>query len=250
MRSNITQGLQVLRRTSAFLEKEVNIPVKMGPISKHVAAFNAVVDRLETLAAEQHASDRGFQDASQKARDLAKGIVREYVRPLSRLGKVLYPTESPVRATLKLPKHGAVSYGALIAAVEGVADRLEEHKAKFIEAGFGEDFVQKLRGAVAELRAALEEKAAHYGRRSKATSGQVLAYGQAREMVRMLDAMVAPRLEGTEQLAEWKTLSRFARDQKREEEEQGDGSPPVASPTVPSTPAEGVASSTVEVSRA
>lgn len=69
-------------------------------------------------------------------------------------------------------------------------------------------------------------------------------------MVRMLDAMVAPRLEGTEQLAEWKTLSRFARDQKREEEEQGDGSPPVASTPVPSTPAVGVGSSAAEVSRA
>lgn len=251
MQSNITQGLQVLQRVAGFLEKEIDIPAKMGPISKHVAAFNAAVERLDALAAEQQASVLGFQVGVRTAQVLARSIVREYVRPVLRSGKILFPANAPIHAALKLPKRGALGYGALIAAVEGVVDQLEENKATFVEAGFGDDFVEKLRGAVSELRKALDEKAKHYGQRSKATSGTIRVYGQAREMVRMLDAMIAPRLEGTDRLAEWKTLSRFARVAKREEqEEQGNGSTaPVVTP-VPLTAAVGVANSTAEVTHA
>lgn len=248
MQTNITQGLQVLRRTSAFLEKEIDIPAKMGPISKLVAAFNASVDRLASLAAEQHESNRGFQDVSRTARELARAIVREYVRPVTSSGKFLFPVESPVRSTLKLPNGGELRYEALIAAVEGIAGRLEEHKTKFVEVGFGDDFVEKLRGAVAELRKALEEKAAYFGRRSAATSGLLLEFGRAREMVRMLDAMVAPRLEGTERLAQWKTLSRFAR--VKREEEPGESSTPVIPPPAPSTAATGTVSPKTEADAA
>ncbi|MBC7895704.1 MAG: hypothetical protein H7066_09830 [Cytophagaceae bacterium] len=122
--------------------------------------------------------------------------------------------------SLKLPS-GTVAYEEVIATVKGFTDRVEEHKASFIEAGFAEDFIDTLRGAIKELEDTLAEKGAFYGRRTVATSGLNLEFARAREMVRKLDAMVAPRLEGTDRLAGWKSLSRFAREQ-REEKEQGD----------------------------
>lgn len=131
----------------------------------------------------------------------------------------------------------------LIATVAGFADRVEEHKAIFVEAGFGEDFVDTLRGAVKELEKTLAEKADFLGRRSVATSGLVLEFARAREMVRKLDSMVAPRLEGTDRLAGWKTLSRFARGKREEKEEQGENA---GSTPAPSTPAVKSDSSTPE----
>ena len=217
MDTRVTQGLQVLRRTAAFLAVE-SVPAKMGPISKHVEALNGVIARLTTLAAEQKASGKAFSDASRKAREQARALVREYARPLARQGKLMFPVDSELRVSLKLPS-GTVAYEEVIATVKGFADRVEEHKASFIEAGFAEDFVETVRGAVKELEDTLAEKAEFYGRRTVATSGLNLEFARAREMVRKLDSMVAPRLEGTDRFAGWKSLSRFVREQREEKEE-------------------------------
>ena len=241
MRTNVMQGLQVLRRTSAFLAEE-NIPAKMGPIAKHVEALNGVIARLTALAAEQEVSDRAFRDSARKAREQARALVREYARPVARQGKLLFPVDSELRASLRLPSR-SISYEALIATVAGFVDRVEEHKAMFVEAGFGDDFVDTLRGAVKALEKTLAEKAEHYGRRSVATSGLVLEFARARDMMRKLDSMVAPRLEGTDRHAGWKTLSRFAREKREEKEEQGENA---GSPPAPSTPAVNGDTSTLE----
>src|SRR5215213_9400502 len=94
-----------------------------------------------------------------KARELARARVREYARPLARQGKLMFPVDSELRVSLKLPS-GTVAYEEVIATVKGFTDRVEEHKASFIEAGFAEDFVDTLRGAIKELEDTLAEKEA------------------------------------------------------------------------------------------
>lgn len=233
MKSSVSHGLQVLRRTAAFLGKEITVETTMGPISRHVDELNGVIDRLASLAAEQGENGRGFRDLAGKAREQAEALVRVYARPVARKAKLLFPLNSDLRGSLKVPSR-KMSYEALIAHVTGFANRVEEHKAQFVAAGFAEDFVERLRGQIKALEKTLAEKEEQNGRRSTATAGLDMEFARARDMVRAIDSMVTPMLAGTNRLAGWKTLSRFARESQREETEEvveGTVTP------VPSTPA-------------
>jgi hypothetical protein len=237
MRHNVRQGLRVLRGIPEFLGKEIEGPAAVGPLSTHVDALQAVIDRLDAMMGEQDASVRAFRGASQDAQRLSRKLLREFVRPVARMGKLLFPADAALRAELKVPK-APISYQVLIAVAEGIATRVEVHKAKFVEAGFAEDFIDKMRATSKALDTALKEKAGHVSRRAGATSGLVLEFRRSREMVRMFDDMVVPLLEGTPRLAAWKAVSRFVRQAKREEEEAQAESPVTSSSTpVPSTPA-------------
>ncbi|MCC6319007.1 MAG: hypothetical protein IT361_15110 [Gemmatimonadaceae bacterium] len=99
-----------------------------------------------------------------------------------------------------------------IADAEGVADFVEEHKASFVSIGFPEDFVEKLRRSAADLRVGIDARASDFGRRSASTAALRQQYARGRSVVRILDAMVSPHLERSpSKLAEWRTISRFAR---------------------------------------
>ncbi|MBC7894864.1 MAG: hypothetical protein H7066_05605 [Cytophagaceae bacterium] len=233
MRNNVRQGLRVLRGIPEFLGKEIEGPAAIGPLATHIVALSGEIDRLDALVGEQDASTRAFRGAAQEAKKLSRKLQHEFVRPVVRMAKLLSPADPTLRSQLKLPR-GSISYQALIAITMGVADRVEEHKAKFVAAGFAEDFVDKMRSTAEALNKALEGKAARNGRRAGATSGLVLEFARSREMVRMLDDMVAPLLEGTQRLAAWKAVSRFAREAKREEVEGQEET--VSMPTA-STPA-------------
>lgn len=237
MRNNVRQGLRVLRGIPEFLGKEIEGPAMIGPLATHIAALNGEIDRLDVLVGEQDSSDRAFRGAAQEAKVLSRKLQYELVRPVVRMAKLLFPADPTLRSQLKLPK-GTISYQALIAIALGVADRVEPHKAKFVEAGFAEDFVDKMRSTVEALNKALEAKAGYNSRRAGATAGLVLEFARSREMVRMLDDMVAPLLEGTQRLAAWKAVSRFARKAKREEVE-GQEESTVSTPTAPTPAATG-----------
>jgi hypothetical protein len=237
MRTNVRLGLRVLRGIPEFLGKEIEGPAALGPLTTHVTALNGVIDRLDALVGEQEASGRALRGATQEAKKLSRKLQFELMRPVVRMGKLLFPSDATLPAQLKLPR-GTIGYQALIAVALGIADRVEPHKAKFVEAGFAEDFVDTMRSTVAALNEALEAKAALVGRRAGATSGLVLEFRRSREMVRLLDDMVAPLLVGTQRLAAWKSVSRFARRGKRDETvEPGEGAVVPSATPVRSVPA-------------
>ena len=236
MRNNVRQGLRVLRRTVEFLEKEITVPAASGPLSAHISALKTVADRIKAMVGEQDASNRASRGATLETKRLSRKLLREFVRPLARMGKLLFPTDATLRGDLKVPKT-PVSYQQMLAIAEGIATRVEVHKAKFVEAGFAEDFLEKMRATADALSAALLEKAAHISRRAGATSGLVLEFGRSREMVRMLDDMVSPLLEGTKRLAAWRSVSRFTRVKREETEVQEESPVATGSTPVPSTPA-------------
>lgn len=235
MRQNVRQGLKVLRGVLEYLEKEVTVPADVGPLNTHINALKAVADRISTMMEEQDARMRAFRGASEAAQQITRKLLKAYVRPVSRMGKLLFPTDATLRAELTVPK-APVNYQAAITAALAIATRVEAHKAKFVEAGFAEDFIDKMRSTAAALETALKEKAEHVSRRATATSGLVMEFGRSREMVRMLDDMVVPLLEGTPKLAGWKTVSRFARRGKREEAVPVDGSVGSSPTPVPQAP--------------
>lgn len=236
METRVLQGLQVLRRIAAFLGKEITVETTMGPISKIVEELNGVITRLASLVAEQGEAGRNHRDLSGKAREQREALVKAYARPVARQAKLLFPMNMELRASLTVPSK-SMSYEAIIGYVTGFANRVEEHKAKFVAAGLAEDFVERLRGQIAVLEKTLAEKAEQYGRRSTATSSALLEFARARDIVRTADSMVSPLLAGTGRLAGWKTVSRFVREAPTEETEiPAEGSVPSNPTPVTSVP--------------
>lgn len=64
MRTNVVLGLQVLRRASAFLTDEKDVPAKMGSIPKHVESLNGAIAQVEKYAREQALGERNYQAAT------------------------------------------------------------------------------------------------------------------------------------------------------------------------------------------
>jgi hypothetical protein len=217
MRTDVLLCLQAMRRSSAFLDEEVDVPAKMGPITGHLAEMKQVTEELAKFASEQEVNTLAWRKASYLAKELAKALAAQYVRPVYLVGKRLYPRDYALRAALLLPRSGNVSYGELITAAEGIVSEVEARKAEFVKAGFGEDFLERIRGAIVALRNALEEQADSNARRTAATAGMMEAYGQGRQMLRLLNTMVAPILEGADRKAHWKRVSRVTRSSKPEE---------------------------------
>jgi hypothetical protein len=241
MDTTVVLGLQVLRRASAFLAEEKEVAAKIASIPKHVEALNGATARVETLAREQDEADRSFRMAALACRESAQTLLREHVRPVCIMGELLFPVGSPVHASFKRPPSD-VGYDALLSAAESIATLAAEHKTMFIDAGFLEDFIERLRGEVAVLRQKVDEAAAHRSRRVATRAARSSSLKRARKMLRLLNTMVAPQLKSGDSAAKWKSLSRFKHSSKRNGEEvQGE---------TPSTPVVTGGTSTPEGNRA
>lgn len=203
------QALMVFRRVRDFL-KEKAPDVGYGSVEGVVAQLNDAIANLETHAREQDARQRITTEATQQQRAQVKALRREFMTPVSRGARMLFPENPTLLQAFAMPD--ARDYMGTVAAAEAMAQVATQHASKFRIIGLPEDFVKRMQDAVAQLRAQLDLRAADVGLRSAATAGLRREYLRGRELVRMLDAMVAPRLTATPpRFAEWRSLSRFLR---------------------------------------
>lgn len=227
------QAVKVFRRVRDFLTAGAPT-VGYGSVAKVVEQLTGVVNRLETYAREQEARRRQALAATRVKRARAATVVTEYLRPVVRGAKALFPEDPALLAAFRVPR--VRDYQGTLAAAEAMAQTASAHRARFVEVGLPEDFIERLQQAAVDLRAAIDGHAQEFGKRSASTAGLRKEYTRGRDLVRMLDAMVAPRLAGTpDRLAEWRTISRFERrpvsPAEPVESPVGDGDEPVE-PTV------------------
>ncbi len=226
MRVGTQGGLQVLRRAFEFLVAKL-VTAGLGSITKHVEILGQIVDRLATHAVEQGIHERGHRASARAAQEQSRALMVEFMRPVARRARSLFPDDPKIREALTLPK--VKSYEKVIAGALAMADRAEEHKVRFVQAGFDEDFVDRLRKAATDLRVSLDEKGVHLGKRSAASAGMLEELGRGKDLLRVLDDMVAAGMRATpDRLAEWRTLTRFVRPSPAKEESTRP--PPVGTP--------------------
>lgn len=209
MQNRTKQGVAVLRRVRDFLAGR-EVAIAIGALPKHVEALNGVIDRLAGHGVEQDARSRAARAGTQQKAQLIRALRSEYMRPLARSAGSLFPNDPVLQQALNMPRF--LDPERLLVTAYAMADRLEEHKERYIAEGFVPDFIDKLRAAADAVKKAVDERAADLGRRSASTAGQLVEYRRGRRMVRLLDTMVAPRLaDRPDLLAEWRTLTRFTR---------------------------------------
>lgn len=241
MQTRTKQGLQTLRKAHAFLATRA-YSAAMGELKPQVEALSAIVQRIEERAGEQGASDSASRAATEAKRSLASELRLEYLRPISRIAIKLFADNPELRKSFMVrPPRDAEG---LIAMATAYVERATQFKDRFVEKGLAPDFVERLKQARETFREALVTRGLEQARRSSATVALVEEVARGRAQVRLIDAMLAPRLASRpEQLAEWRSITRFVRSAPVETVDTGAGTPtgpttpPVSSPPLPSQPA-------------
>ncbi len=209
MQARTKQGLQTLVRAQLFLNGR-EFSVALGDLKPHVDALAALVKRLEEHATEQDSRDRSARTATEAKRALGHALRQEYLRPIEQVARGLFPSDANLRATFKLPA-GRDDVG-LLQTARGVAERAAEYQSLFIAKGLAPDFVERLRKATTAFGDALGARGLDIARRSAASAGMLQELTRGRDLLRLLDIMVVPRLRGqSDQLAEWRSITRFMR---------------------------------------
>jgi hypothetical protein len=229
MFARAARALQVILDVIEFLVRNLG-KTPVGELSKPTDALKVVASNLSARANAQEAHKRESERATLRAQLKADELRRQFIAPIAKLVKVFLPQDPELVALLRMAE--MKSYARVIVVAESLMDRVEPIKAKFVEAGFDEGFVDHVRAAVQELKAARAERAFHRGQQVRATAEISVEYARGRELVRLIDSMVTPhwKKEAPGKLAEWKTLSRFARAKKPKASTDG------AAPVTPVTP--------------
>lgn len=226
------QALHVFRRVRDFL-KESPPEVALGDVTPVVAQLSDVITRLEANAGEQDARARQALLGTRVKRAGVRALRKEFLYPIARAARLLFPDKPELLAAFAMPR--AKDYAGAIAAAGGMAQAAEPHLDAFVSIGLKPDVVARVRKAAEDLRGRIDAREVDVGKRSASTAGLRREYARGRELVRMLDAMIEPRLTATPQrLAEWRTFVRFARLSPRATEDADlpetpdEGVPPVA----------------------
>jgi hypothetical protein len=227
MRTRTRQGLQTLRRAHQFLAGGT-YQTAIGDLTPHVEVLGRLVQEMT-----QHVADAGHRaQAARVATDdkRAKGdaLLLEYLRPIARLADTLFATDSTARAGFRLPRRW--NEEVLLQVAEAFVEQCVQHQARFIAGGLAPDFVQRVREAVDAYRTAITTRGLVVGRRVAATAGMEHLLLKGREQVRVIDALLVPRLTSQpDALAEWRSIARFVR-RSTEGADAGTGSGEVGTP--------------------
>lgn len=200
----------MLRNVCNIMKTTETVTVPTGNVATQYTELQLVVERTAEQARAQESHEQSFSSASKKAQLQASHLRRQWIHPIVEAAKLIEVADPALRVLLKASK--ARGYERVLVVASSLADRVEPHKALFVERGFNATFVDDLRAEVVKLAAALEEKAEHYRRRSAATKALQKEYARGKKLVRYIDRVVTPVWEKTPaKLAEWKTASRFPR---------------------------------------
>ena len=202
-----SSALQSYRRVREFLNAHQPADMPAG-FAAPVAELDAVLTELSRSAQQQNTSIRAGLSEARRQRALRDDLWDKHMFPLSRLAREIFGVPG-VDAALRLPKRSADNDRVLEAAA-GMANAAEKELATFVRHGMPENFVTALRAAASALEQALTARVESGRERVKATTGVKEQVKRGRRAVRMIHALIAPRLAASpELLAAWKDAKRW-----------------------------------------
>lgn len=212
------RAVQLFRRTRDFLVRAQPV-VAFGDVKVHVDNLGATADRLASHAIEQETRSRQGRAGTATLRRLVRVLKLEYMRPIARTSRVLFPNDAALRTALRSP--GRLRRPeALVAAAQAMANTAAQQKESFEASGFPADFADRLRAAATKVIEAVDQRAGDVARRAASAAAVRSEVARGRALMSMLDAMVAPRFEGDpERAAEWRSLMRQGRSRPSAEAE-------------------------------
>jgi hypothetical protein len=201
MKATQLNVLRSLRRVQEFITAH---PLSDAPaaLGKQSDELNSVVAQLSQDTLDQVAGGRFTESNTKHQHKLRVTLWKQHMQPVARIARELFDATGLDRA-LKMPSL-SISHEAMVAAGRAMAEAAAKSETTFVEHGLPVDFVAQLRAAVNALDTALGDKDTSYRRKIQATAGVVVNLRRGKRAVRLLNAIIAPRLESDPELrAAW-----------------------------------------------
>jgi hypothetical protein len=201
------KGHATLRRIQVFLDTH----------DSHLGAVNAggarrkldeMVGKLADLESQQDPTRFQRKSELQSERHARAELREKHTKPIARIAQ-LEQDVMPQFAMLRLP-HKRVDSGTLVIWACEMAGAAEPYTDAFQDHGLAPDFIASMLAAVQRLREAVAVRWHAHASRVGATAGVHAESRRVRRVIGLIDALVAPQLEGDDQLVtEWALTTRI-----------------------------------------
>jgi len=199
--------LRCLRRVQEFVaaHQVADAPATLG---KQREELDVVIAQLSKETLDQDAGHRLTKAETKKQKGLRVALWRNHMQPIARVAREIFG-RSGMDAALKLPRL-SVAHEVVVTAAGAMAESAQKSEAAFVEHGLSLDFVAELKAAAQELNASLGARDATQRRRTTATAAVKDQLKRGRRAVRLLNAILSPRLAGDpELLAAWNNVRKI-----------------------------------------
>jgi len=207
MRSRQNRVLAALHSAQGFLDKHDTL---LDAVNKSGArkTLDNVAAELSGHAVIQDGGTRRAKGETANQRTLRLALRFNNMKPIAEVAKAQLRTDPNFKA-LTLPPSGWTGEPLVVAAV-AMADTAAPHAQKFIDAGLPADFIAQLRLAADGLRSSLNSRQQNQRERVGATKGLKAMEQKGSNVLKLLDALVIPKLGVNDALiAEWKAARKI-----------------------------------------
>jgi hypothetical protein len=195
------------RRVQEFL---ANQPITDSPAAygKQLTELDSVVSQLSKETLDQEAGYRLTTAESARQRGLRHALWDRHMLPVSRVAREVFDLTGMDRA-LRLPKRTA-AHESLVVSAGAMAEAAESRLPVFIEHGLSQDFATQFRAAAAALDKSLGARDSTRRRRVTATAAVKDQLKRGQRAVRLLDAILKPKLSSNpDLLAAWNNVRKL-----------------------------------------
>jgi hypothetical protein len=199
-------ALSSFQRVQEFLAQH---PLSDAPatLGAQATELNDVIARLSSDSLDQEAGGRFVRAHSESQRKLRSALYTDHMQPISRVAREVFGASGMDKA-FRLPNPGAANQ-TLIASAGAMAEVAEKEKDALLKHGLPQDFIEQLKSAASSLADARSAKVQSARRRTTATAALDDQVKRGRKAVRLLDAVLKPRLaKDPELLAAWRSAKR------------------------------------------
>jgi hypothetical protein len=208
MKHRQSHVLETLRQVQVFLDANATA---IGPaFASSRRNLDDVVTQLTTYANAQEVGTISSRGETAKQRALRDALREDHMEPIAEVARQKLRDVPEFRA-LVMPPSNATST-QLIARATAMAEAAQAHEQVFKEIGLPDDFIASLRTLAAEVAQSIDDRKQHASKRSGATAGLDAEEKRGRGVLRLINALVVPRLRKSEALlAEWRSAKRVPR---------------------------------------
>jgi hypothetical protein len=199
-------ALSSFQRVQEFLAQ---LPVAEAPatLGAQATELDDVIARLSSNSVDQEAGRRFVRVHSESQRKLSRVLYADHMQPISRVAREVFGASGMDRA-FQLPAKTTANQ-TLLAAAGAMAEAAEKEKDVFVKHGLPQDFIERLKACAAALDTARNAKVESGRRRVTATAAVSDQLKRGRKAVRLLNAILQPRLaKDPELLAAWRSAKR------------------------------------------
>jgi hypothetical protein len=193
--------LDTAQKVQVFLDANANV---IGPnIGSARRNFDDAVDQLKAMAVTQSGGVIASRGATALQRALRSNLRNGHMNAITQVAKIALPNVPEIQQLAVTTQH--LSAQALVAAAQAMADAAEKYTSIFTQNGLPDDFVAQLRSAADAVTQSGMGRSLTVSNTSAATQGMQAQESRVRLLLKLLNALVVPKL-GTDAtlLAKWK----------------------------------------------